>query len=144
MNIRKEKHNIGHYEVQDKLVKIDGREYGATMVFNHSTLDGLISETKDLNYDPGWSNITKWHTTIYILKKGVKKWELFYNGPAFQCTVEHDGFFYTLKDFENEKVKAQESIREYKRSIDDHKKSIEDIKNQIKLHNKKIKELSNV
>jgi hypothetical protein len=133
--------NIANYEVKDKTVKRDGREYRATMVFNHSTLDGLISETRDLNYEPGWSTIRDWHTTIYILKKGSKKWELFYNGRSPQCPVEHDGLFNTLKDFENEEEKAKDKIRECEANIYQYKKTIEGMKQQIKLHNKKIKGL---
>jgi hypothetical protein len=119
------------YTTKNKKVKIDGEEYEAHMVSDHGALDGIILHTIDENYDE-YSRVTCWKTTIYILKKGSKKWELFYRGARHDCPITCDGYFNTLAALESKENLTKKRINDCKASIKHYQDEIKRLKGFIR------------
>ena len=106
------------YKGGHKKVKVSGgefgREYDAFFPEEHSVLDGIVFETKDVNDMRHMGGaIPQYYTKCFILKKGRDKWEKYFEGPARKFSIGDIegnidcGLFRILVQFESDEVKGK-------------------------------------
>ena len=125
------------YKYKEKRVQINGRQFKAIFVKEHSTVTGLINHTYDNNsWDP-YANIIDYRTICYILWKGSKEWKKEYEGKSRGLKVRgkkigaFDGLYRILFEHENEDI----------RKAFFKKQEIKDLKKEIKEKSRRLEEL---
>lgn len=73
------------YNYKEKNVRIEGEKYRAFFPKNHSSVKGVVVETRNLNAGDSYANIANWHTKLFVIKKGNNKWSKIYEGPTNSC-----------------------------------------------------------
>jgi len=128
------------YKLLEKKVRVNGNQYTAHFVEEHSNLKAIISECTDNNAGDPWANRPDWHVQMYVLRKGTKEWEHIYSGSKHECpdNLRPDkGLYSILTELEDESVKrkifAEEDLRKAKADLRDARKRVQRASKQLSL-----------
>lgn len=72
--------DIKDYKCIKKEVEVFGKTYSAFFPDNHTNIKSIIYENRDLNAGDSYANISRYHITLLVLRKGAKSWETEYAG----------------------------------------------------------------
>ncbi len=72
--------SIKDYECIKKEVEVFGHTYQAFFPDDHTNIKAIIYDCRDKNAEDPYANISRWHVTLLVLRKGAKKWEAEYVG----------------------------------------------------------------
>jgi len=125
------------YSLTQKKVKIEGRQFDAEFVKDHSRVEGIVLEVRDLNAHDSYANIPDWSTTCFVRYKGDKTWKNFYHGKQTKFEVggtwydTSRGLFRFLFNLESEKTietfLTREKINFLRKDIKGRKKLLEEL-----------------
>lgn len=102
------------YKKEKRIIK--HKEYNVIVPDKHSTIKALVFETKDLNADDDWANITRYYTLCMILEKGESEWVTLYDGVSRSFTINGKnifghGIYNLLFQLESDKVRKRIFIK---------------------------------
>jgi hypothetical protein len=114
------------YKYKEKKVKIQGKEYVAVFPLKHSAVKGVVSECINKNAGDSYANISDYHETLFVLKKGENAWKKLYEGKKNECPKEYEleGYFPLLFSLETDSFRKKWTKN---REIKSLKKRIEEV-----------------
>lgn len=124
------------YKYKEVKKIVCGKKHTVIIPEKHSRIDKLVFETIDLNAWDSYANLTNYHTTCLILKKGEKEWETLYQGLTRKFKINGEyvggiGIYNILFQLETERVRNN-FIK---------KAEIKELKDKIKRDSQRLKEL---
>ncbi len=127
---------VPDYSTHKNKVSIDGREYNATFVKDHTKAYAVVLDIVDANFHDTYANISNWKITFYILwKKGKREqWECICKYKDYLKYETYGGFdtseglhhllFQMETKKEQNRIKREYRIEELRETIKDSQKEL--------------------
>lgn len=68
------------YVGESKRVEVFGEKYTASFPRNHTNVQAIVLDCKDLNAGDSYANISRYYLKIFVLEKGRTQWKNVYCG----------------------------------------------------------------